>query len=216
MKNKTYLCYWFFFVLFLSLFCLGKIKAQDFTKAPKAEVMKVLQKLSEEAQTLQSPFVQEKHMSFLTEPLLSEGQFVFAQPDKLRWAYTKPYIYTIVFNGKTISINDGSQTTAFNIQENPLFAEVNEMMLGLVQGKLIAQSQQFDVQYLQNSKIYKLIFTPRKKEMRDMLSSIEMIIDKTDGTAQTIRMNEQNDDFTLIKFKAYKINEKLPEGTFSL
>ncbi len=200
----------------LLIFKASATMAQEYTQAPKEEVLQVLQKLSSRATTLQSEFRQEKHMSFLTEPLISEGSFVFAKPDKLRWAYSKPYVYTIVFNGNNIAINDGNQTTSFNISENPIFAEVNKMMLGLIQGKLTNDQESFSVAYLKNSESYKLIFTPQKKEMKEMLNAIEMIIDKKQGTAQRIRMVEQNEDYTDIIFKQYKINEELPEGTFSL
>ena len=200
----------------LLIFKASATMAQEYTQAQKEEVLQVLQELSSNATTLQSEFRQEKHMSFLTEPLISEGSFVFANPDKLRWAYSKPYVYTIVFNGNNISINDGNQTTSFNISENPIFAEVNKMMLGLIQGKLTNDQESFSVAYLQNSTTYKLIFTPQKKEMKEMLSAIEMIIDKEQGTAERIRMVEQNEDYTDIIFKQYKINEELPEGTFSL
>jgi len=203
-------------LLVLFLLNTSLLQAQNFTPANKQNIQKVLEKLGNQANTLQSEFSQEKHMSFLTEPLISEGSFVFAKPDKLRWAYSQPYVYTIVFNGNNISINDGNRTTSFNISENPIFAEVNKMMLGLIQGKLTNDQESFSVAYLQNSTTYKLIFTPKKKEMKEMLSAIEMIIDKKQGTAQRIRMIEQNEDYTDIIFKQYKINEELPEGTFSL
>jgi outer membrane lipoprotein-sorting protein len=42
--------------------------------------------------TIQSRFTQENHLSLLTEPVTSEGKFVFQKnPSLLRWEYTKPF-----------------------------------------------------------------------------------------------------------------------------
>ncbi|MGM0551784.1 MAG: LolA family protein [Bacteroidota bacterium] len=211
-------CFGTSLLVLLVLFFLNApiLQAQNFTPAKKQNIQEVLEKLGKQANTLQSEFIQEKHMSFLTEPLISQGSFAFAKPDKLRWAYTTPYHYIIVFNGDNIAINDGNQTSSFTTSENPIFAEVNNMMLGLIQGRLITDQESFSVEYLQSSDAYKLIFTPKLEEMREMLSTIEMVIDKQKGTAKRIRMVEKNEDYTDILFKHYKINEKLPEGTFSL
>ena len=40
--------------------------------------------------SLQSRFVQEKHLPILTRPLVAKGNFVFQGPDSLRWEYETP------------------------------------------------------------------------------------------------------------------------------
>ena len=82
-------------ITILSLFIFtGILYAQenDFKEIKDIDKAKTeLAKLSENTATIQSKFIQEKHLSFLTENIISKGEFYFKSPNQLRWEYSEPF-----------------------------------------------------------------------------------------------------------------------------
>ena len=53
------------------------------------------QKFSEvtkKTQTIEANFIQEKHLSILSEKIITKGKFLFKKEKKLRWEYTDPFL----------------------------------------------------------------------------------------------------------------------------
>lgn len=204
----------------ISLFLFVAIlNAQEtgFSKVENIEKVKSeLSKLTENASSIQSEFIQEKHLSFLTENITSKGEFYFKSPNKLRWEYSEPYNYIIVFSDKNIYIKDGDKINTFDTESNKMFSEINNMMIGTIQGNLFADNERFDVEYFENSSQYLLELSPIQAEMKDMLNTIKIFIDKSDISVAKIKMMESSDDFTSIDFKNRKLNQIINDSKFEL
>ena len=175
-----------------------------------------LAKLSQNTQSIQSKFIQEKHLSFLTENIISKGEFFFQSPNKLRWEYSEPFEYIIVFNDKNIYIKDENKISTFDTESNKMFAEINNMMIGSIQGDLFTDSERFDVKYYENANQYLLELDPKLPEMKSMLKTIKIYIDKSDISVAKIKMIESSDDYTSIDFKDRKLNKEIDNEKFNL
>ena len=175
-----------------------------------------LAKLSQNTQSIQSKFIQEKHLSFLTENIISKGEFFFQSPNKLRWEYSEPFEYIIVFNDKNIYIKDENKISTFDTESNKMFAEINNMMIGSIQGDLFTDSERFDVKYYENANQYLLELDPKLPEMKSMLKTIKFYIDKSDISVAKIKMIESSDDYTSIDFKDRKLNQEIDNEKFNL
>jgi len=175
-----------------------------------------LAKLSQNTQSIQSKFIQEKHLSFLTENIISKGEFFFQSPNKLRWEYSEPFEYIIVFNDKNIYIKDENKISTFDTESNKMFAEINNMMIGSIQGDLFTDSERFDVKYYENANQYLLELDPKLPEMKSMLKTIKIYIDKSDISVAKIKMIESSDDYTSIDFKDRKLNQEIDNEKFNL
>lgn len=189
----------------------GFNKVDDINKV-KSE----LSKLTENTSTIQSQFIQEKHLSFLTENIISKGEFYFKSPDKLRWEYSEPFEYIIVFNDKNIFIKDGAKISTFDTESNKMFSEINNMMIGTIQGNLFTDNERFNVGYYENSSQYLLDLEPKLPEMKSMLKTIKIYIDKSDISVAKIKMIESSDDYTSIDFKNRKLNQEIDSDLFIL
>lgn len=193
------------------------INAQEngFKKVKDINQVKLeLAKLSENTSTIQSQFIQEKHLSFLTENIISRGAFYFKSPDKLRWEYSEPFNYIIVFNSHNIFIKDESKISTFDTESNKMFSEINHMMIGTIQGDLFTDSERFDVKYFENSSQYLLELEPKLTEMRNMLRTIKIYIDKSDISVAKIKMIESSNDYTSIDFINRKLNQTIDDWKF--
>ena len=207
------------FFLFFMILGLQNSKAQDKNFKPVTNTEKVqaeLSKLTENTKTIQSTFVQEKHLSFLTENIISKGEFFFKSPDMLRWEYSEPFEYIIVFNHKDIFIKDDQKISRFDTESNKMFSEINNMMIGMIQGDIFKDSEKFDVKYYENADQYLLELEPKLPEMKNMIKYIKIYIDKSDVSVSAIKMVESSDDYTSINFKNRKLNQPIDDGKFKL
>ncbi len=175
-----------------------------------------LNKLTENTTSIQSDFTQEKHLSFLSENIISKGKFAFKTPNLLRWEYAEPINYIIVFNDKNILISDDGKISSFDTQSNRMFSEINNMMVGTIQGSLFNDSERFNVKYFESEKQYLLELEPKMTEMKGMLKTIKIVIDKTDNSVASIKMIETSGDYTKIDFVNRKLNQSINGNLFDL
>ena len=204
----------------LSLFIFtGILYAQEnnFKEIKDIDKVKIeLAKLSENTTSIQSKFIQEKHLSFLTENIISKGKFYFKSPNQLRWEYSEPFEYIIVFNDKNIIIKDEDKISTYDTESNKMFSEINNMMIGSIQGNLFTDSERFSVKYFENPSQYLLELDPKLPEMKSMLKTIKIYIDKSDISVAKIKMIESSDDYTSIDFINRKLNEPIDNEKFNI
>lgn len=203
----------FFLAITFSVFAQN----ENFTPVQNIAKTKTdLKKLTENTQTIQSAFIQEKHLSFLEENIISKGKFYFNSPNQLRWEYSEPFEYIIVFNDKNIFIKDDGKISSFDTESNKMFSEINNMMIGTIQGNLFTDTEKFHVQYFENASQYLLELEPKHSEMKDMLKSIKIYIDKSTISVAKIKMIESSDDYTSIDFTNRKLNQEIDDERFEL
>ena len=187
----------------------------DFKAVKDIEKTKIeLSKLSENTTSIQSKFIQEKHLSFLTENIISKGEFYFKSPNQLRWEYSEPFEYIIVFNDKNILIKDEDKISTFDTESNKMFSEINNMMIGSIQGNLFTDSERFTVKYFENNTQYLLELYPKLPEMKSMLKTIKIYIDKSNISVAKIKMIESSDDYTSINFINRELNQAIDNEKF--
>ncbi|MFO7842311.1 MAG: outer membrane lipoprotein carrier protein LolA [Bacteroidales bacterium] len=212
--NKNIIITFFSIFLFWSTLSAQEenfAKVSDIEKA-KTELAQLTQKIS----TIKSTFIQEKHLSFLTENIISKGEFFFKKPGFLRWEYTEPFEYLIVFTDKNIFIKDDENISSFDTESNKMFSEINNIMTGTIQGNLFHDSERFAVEYFENNQQYLLKLVPKMPEMKDMLQSIHLYIDKSDLSVAKIKMTESSDDYTSITFINRKLNTTIDNDKFDI
>lgn len=206
-----------------ALFCFGFIfcvlafegKAQNFTSVKDVEAVQIkINKVASSIETIKSRFVQEKHLSFMTEAIVSEGLFRFKKENQLRWEYTQPFEYLILFNGDKIIIKDKNKTNQFDANSNAIFKQINDLMLGAIKGDL-GKNKDFEMSLKESAKQYLLTLNPQSEDLKAYVSGVEILFEKTDLAVSSIKMIESTGDFTDIKFEDREFNTTIDESTFS-
>ncbi len=196
-------------------FCSNLVIGQDFK--PVANFDKVQAEINQTAEsikTIKSNFIQEKQLSFLTESIKSEGFFRYKKENRLRWEYTQPFKYLILFNGNEVVIKDGNNTNVFDAGANALFKQINDLMLGAVKGDL-GKDKDFAFTLNESSKQYQLLLKPTNDNMKKYVAGVEIYFEKTDLAVSSIKIIESTGDFTKITFHDRKFNEPIDEKTFT-
>jgi outer membrane lipoprotein-sorting protein len=179
----------------------------------ESSIAEKLNTVSKNTNSIDSDFKQYKHLDMLENDIVSDGHFSFQANDKVRWEYFTPYNYFIVMNAGTMWINDGNKTQTYDTKSNKMFKEINDLMIGMLQGKIL-ESDQFDVDFYENQKHIKAKLYPKTNEMKEFLSSIEIYFEKTAYNVSKIKMNEHSGDYTLIQFYNRKTNVNIPKSKF--
>ena len=194
--------------------CLG----QEKDWLPMKDTAGFAATLSEKARntkTIQSEFVQIKHMDFLTEDLVTKGRFYFKKDNKIRWEYNDPYKYVIIMNDGKILIKDGDKENKFDIKSRIIFNRINEMMLNTIQGKVLNRSD-FNSKFYQTNKYFIVKMTPSTKKMQKYIDTIEIYFGKSDYNVSIIKMSEKSGDFTKISFINRMSNVNIEDEKFNV
>jgi outer membrane lipoprotein carrier protein len=168
---------------------------------------------SKNTKTIDSDFEQYKHMDILKDDIISKGHFSYKANYKVRWEYNTPYKYIIVMNGSSMWINDGKKTKKYDTNNNKMFKEINDLMVGMLQGKIL-NSNKFDVTLYENKTNILAKLKPKSGNMKEFLSEMELYFDKKTYNATMIIMNEASGDYTKIVFSDREINKELPNSIF--
>ena len=133
----------------------------------------------------------------------------------MRWEYSKPFFYLIIFNHDTILIQDENKTNSYDAASNRMFREINNIMLSMVNGTIL-ESKNFDFEYFEDPSTYMLELTPLDQSMKEFLSKIRLFVNKNDYSVDELYMIEKSGDYTHIRFINKNLNEEIPEHIFDL
>jgi outer membrane lipoprotein-sorting protein len=149
----------------------------------------------------------------LDEILISEGEFLFKKENSVRWQYNSPIQYTIVIHNGLFTIVNNNKVSEFNIDSNPMFREINNMIVTAIRGDFI-NNKDFKAKFFENSENYLAKLTPTNAQVSLMLETIDIYFNKQNMQVAKIVFSEPGDDFTLITFQNKKINAELLDDRF--
>ncbi len=167
-------------------------------------------------QSTESDFTQEKYLSIMTDKVISKGKLYYKAPNLVRWEYTQPYAYIIVFNNGKIFIKDDKKVKKFDASSNKNFSELNDNLTMIIQGKLFSQRKDFNYKYQESDKYYLVTLFPQAKKLKDLFGSILVYFNKNDYSVYAIKLMEAQKDYTLIRFSNRKNNVQLSNEKFSI
>jgi len=203
-------------ILFCMMISASTINAQEFSAATNGdEIAEQIKNAGLETHSIQSDFEQLKHLSFLEEDVRSTGIFYFKQKQRVRWEYLTPYSYIIVIEGDIISIKNEDKINHYDASSNPMFTEINNIMMGIATGELLS-GDRFGVEYFKNDSAYLLKLSPKNEGMRSFITEIHLFINILDLTVDAIKFLEQSDDYTMINFKNKVRNAVIEDDIFHI
>jgi outer membrane lipoprotein-sorting protein len=180
----------------------------------EADALKVKVRAQAEAtETILSDFVQYKHLDFLSNDIISTGKLAFKTPDKVKWEYVTPFLYTVIFKNETLYINDSGNKSAMDIGSNKIFKQLNQLITASISGDLF-DAEAFTVSYFKKEKKSEAHFEPTDPEFREYIKSFQIIFNSK-GEVAEVKMVEPSDDYTLIIFSNRTTNQPLSDAVFA-
>jgi outer membrane lipoprotein-sorting protein len=166
-------------------------------------------------QSIQSEFNQEKYLSMLSEKINSSGKFWYKKKSQLRIEYVRPFSYLVIINEGKIFIKDGEKESKISTGSNKILQQMNRMLLDCVSGNML-ESPDFQSRVFESREAWLVELTPVTRNLKKLYKNINIVIDKSDFTANTIEMIELSGDKTSIHFKNKVLNAQIPSSIFSI
>lgn len=190
--------------------------AAGLTPQQKQEIISRINKTAAGLKSMSCSFTQTKYLSLLSDKMVSEGKMYYKQPNKLRWEYTSPYQYLFVFNGSKVYVGNKSRKDVIDTQTNKIFKEVARIMMSTVTGTALSNTTDFTVDVANEKTFWRVILTPKKKDIKKMFSKIELMFNQSNLMIAEINIYEKNNDRTNIKLKNITTNGTINETLFAI
>lgn len=205
------------YILFLVLLGSPAVMCAQETNMNAREIAAFKDKVIASAKTtksIQTDFVQYKHLDFLADDVKTWGKMVFKAPNSVKWEYTKPYQYSIVFNKDQLLINDGGTKSKVDIGNSKLFQKLNQLIVSSVRGDMFSDSD-FKVVFLKTSQYNKAIFVPKDNKIATYIASFELLFNKEEAQVVEVKMVEPSQDYTRIVFSNRVLNGQVDDAVFN-
>ena len=183
--------YFFLLVIFSSGILIGQEAVMSVSEI--ASFKDQVSNSSKTTTTIVSDFVQYKHMDFLANDIKTSGKLAFKAPGLVKWEYTNPYQYSVIFKEDKLLINDGGTKSNVDIGSSKMFKKLNELIVNSVRGNMFDEDD-FTISYNKTDKGNKAIFKPRNKKIASYIASFELLFNKEDGAVQEVKMIEPSAD----------------------
>ncbi|MCA1794196.1 MAG: outer membrane lipoprotein carrier protein LolA [Desulfobacteraceae bacterium] len=176
-----------------------------------------------DVQTLKAKLIQEKNISLFSEPVISEGFFLFKNPDKIRLEFTTPFKSALFVNkdqfyrfeeikGEWKAMSSGDKKIT-RIMLDHMAAWVkgrfNKDGLYRISGKYLFGNKP------ENPAAIILILEPKAVEFREFIRAFELGINADINRLEHITIRESEQDFTHIEFYDEQINMPIENNLFA-
>ena len=194
--------------------------ADDAALTPVKDITPIIRDLEQKMSSLESvylEFTQERYLSLFAEPLKSSGVMLIARPARIRWETTRPYGSILLGDSKSVAqfeLVDG-QWNKLKIGFREMLKQVMEQMVLMHQGRLDALTRDYEIS-IATGDVAVITLTPKDKDVRSMLSALDVIMEPDYSATREVVMKEPGGDFTRIVFDREIRNKPLPEDSFDL
>ena len=207
MKTRLFLL--LFFVTLLNAFS----QEQKMSAAEIAVFKAKVEKETKSIQSLKTDFIQYKHLDFLSKDIETSGKMYFMQPALLKWQYTKPYQYSIIFKKNKVHINDQGKKSTVDANSK-MFEKINKLIVGSVSGDMFDDAE-FSIAYYKTKDAHIAKLTPRTAAIKKYINQVDLHFPKKDATVSEVKLTEPSGDFTRIVFKNKQVNAKVDAAVFT-
>jgi outer membrane lipoprotein-sorting protein len=153
---------------------------------------------------VRGPFIQEKHLRALPQPLTSTGHFVLAKDHGLLWLLQRPLQQDYRINGKGIARRDANGWQV--LPNSSASSEQNRLFFAVLQGDSNALERDFELKLQGTADAWTLQLTPRSMLLKQIFNHIDIAggayvqrieLSETQGDSTVLRMPESSASATL-------------------
>ena len=172
-----------------------------------------VQSKSKTIKSIQTDFTQKKKMDFLENEITSKGQMMQSAEGFLKWQYTEPNMYSIIFKSNQIHINDNGKKSTKNVDQRR-FKKISALVSGSIKGDMFSDAEFSYSFYKRGGDVVVKLITKEKTIMK-YIKSIELTFPKEEVMVSEVKLIEPSGDYTLISFKNRKINVPIHKAAFN-
>lgn len=163
--------------------------------------------------TISSDFTQYKHLDFLENDIVTKGKLTFKSPNSIKWEYTEPFKYAVIFKNESLFINDEGNKSEIDIGSSKMFKQLNTLIIKSVKGDMFDDTE-FDITYLKKDSEYLIQFKPKDGKLSKYIIAFHISFNE-EGDVEQVKMIEPSGDFTKIVFSNKTLNNPVSDAVFN-
>ena len=206
----------FILMAVLLLIIIPAHSEQTSTSQSKALLDQIQKELSS-IKTLETDFIQTRHLAIFEDELISEGKLYYVLPDQMRWEIQKPYRSALIFNQNQMvkyEIRDG-QPRKMELAVAALFTEIMNQMMHILKGNF----QAIEKQYTINAELEENVtvtLKPRSSKLSTIIGSFVFTMHPKTYRVKKLNLKEGSKDDIEVVFQNEKENKFLDPSLFSM
>ncbi len=165
--------------------------------------------------TLCAEFVEERHISILTEVMTSRGILFFSKPDRIRLEMTQPYKSILLAAGDSVAryeFVDG-RWQKLDAGDAAAAAVVTGQIAAWLAGRFSDSTNVFDIT-AQFGAEDQVVLTPKNAKLAEAISSIALTLTSAHDGVTSVLVTQPDGDFTRMVFSDVRKNIALDAALF--
>ena len=147
---------------------------------------------------LRADYREEKHMTVLVEPVISEGKILFSPPSKLVRVTTKPIWSSVVVDEKGLVYRDAAGVQKLPAGEGDRARSFVEVFVGVARGDRKSLEKRFRIRFTRAGSRWKVVLLPKQKDLG--IRRIEL--GGAGYAIETMQIDDASGDRTELTFRA--------------
>ncbi|MBW7868302.1 MAG: outer membrane lipoprotein carrier protein LolA [Brumimicrobium sp.] len=168
---------------------------------------------TKQMKSMKTDFNQNKHLSFMSNDVISKGKMFLNEEGFLKWEYTSPSKYSIIFKNNMVYIDDNGKKNSVNAN-NEVFKRINKLISGSVNGQLF-NDKEFVISYFKEGNQTLAKFLPSDKGLKKYIQEVFLYFPNNETTVSKVKLIEPSGDYTEITFVNKEINAKIDPKIFT-
>ncbi len=196
------------------IFPLSVFSQRTLSKTEIQNLKKQVKDIAQKTKSIKSDFIQYQHLDFLSNDIVTHGKLIYKTPSSVKWEYTKPYKYSVVFKDNILRINDDGKKNKIDLSGNKMFENMNKLIVKSINGDMF-DDKMFKIKYEKEKLFYVISFTSKDKKLSEIISNLILYFDPQNYKVAIVKMVEPSGDYTKIVFKNRVENQNISDAIFS-
>lgn len=200
--------------VFSLLLCGSSLLAQSKMSSVDADALRTkVKEVAAQTETIRSEFTQYKHIDFLANDIESKGSLAYKAPNMVKWEYSEPFAYAVLFKNKTLYINDDGKKNSMDLSSNKVFKQLNELITSSIRGDMFDE-ERFSISYFSKDENSIVHFLPKDEQFSEFIQAFHLTFNEK-GEVDQVKMIEPSGDYTQIVFSNRSTNQVLSDADFT-
>ncbi len=182
------------------------------------EVLERLRANAAGIRTVETEFVQEKHLAIMDRTMTMRGRIFMAKPDRLAWRVDDPIRYVMVMDDKAIRQwdSESGQQTVMELDANPALQVAVGQMRQWFSGDYARLTSEYRIT-LERDDPVELTFVPLPENpAAGYIERVSVRFTDDERYLAGIMIEEKGSDRTELRFHGTKLNREIPSAAWQL
>lgn len=169
-------------------------------------------------QTIETAFVQEKHLAVLQHAISIRGKVYLAKPDRLAWHVAQPVRYTMIMDGNAIRQWDveSGRESRLSLTANPALQVAAAQMRQWFIGDYVRLQSEYRITQESDDPV-RLTFVPRPDNpAAGMIDRVTVQFTQDERYLEAMTIVETGGDRTELRFFDTRLDQEIPAAAWDI